>query len=472
VAGALGVVVACGWSVPDGYAGALILLAGVGFVLLLAERLTGSANPVLTGWVIVACGLVLFGVELADLLLPGGGAAPTEIAGRRRPALVEWGEESTFATFFPREEPFIGPGGRLRPGLDVRMRAPGYPDGARLVTNSIGLRNAEELAGPPAPGELRVLSLGDSFSTGYCVDQESFFGARLESVLGELLPERRVRVLNAEVSDPAYGLRYLQQHGMATRPHLVVYGLSGNDIMQAEQFHGADRLFRLDHDGRLVANPEFDPTVESAWVRYRDLAYPRPGAAAEAGTSLRAEMRRRLLRFRLLRGLAEAVSIPGDPPPRVMHSYAEEYERVDGRKRLVDGSANLGFFYVTETEPIELMYGAFFELIVAMRRSAEEGGAQFLLFLHPYRYQVQPEDWEVLRRRWSLDEVDFDLRLQNRRLAEHGRREGVRVCDPVEAFAAQPGQLYLPGGDTHYNRDGHRIAAEAAARCITEILTP
>jgi hypothetical protein len=34
------------------------------------------------------------------------------------------------------------------------------------------------------------------------------------------------------------------------------------------------------------------------------------------------------------------------------------------------------------------------------------------------------------------------------------------------AQAAQKGNLYLPAGDVHYNRDGHRVAAEAAASFI------
>ncbi len=456
-------------SISDEYVSVLMFLLAVPFLGLVWDRAFGDVDPLVPSLILLVGGVALFGIELASLLLPGDAAGGDRDDRPTRPVLTlaVWGDTSTFATLFPREAPFIGPGGRLRPNLDVRMRAPEYRNGARLVTNARGFRNEEEFAPEPAAGEIRILSLGDSFSTGFCADQRAFFGSVLQEALRERMPGRSVRVMNAEVSDPAYGLRYLQEHGMGYRPAVVLYGLSGNDIMQAEQFYGPDKLFALDARGRLVANPEFDPAVKSAWERYADFAYPAAGTPDHRPPGLLTEVLAKLIRFRALSGLA--ILAAGDAArPADMPGYAGEIEKADGRKRLVDGAANLGFFYLGEAGPVERMYAAFEDLLPAIDRTAREGGARFVLLLHPQRYQVQPADWEAIRARWNLEEAAFDLRLMNDRIARLAEKHRIPLCDPVNAFAgaAREGSLYLPGGDTHYNRRGHRVAGRAAAACL------
>jgi len=311
---------------------------------------------------IAAAGCLLFAAELVEH--PFG------------TSLAVWGDESTFATLFPREPPFIGPGGRLRPGLDVRMRAPEYRQGARLVTNSAGFRNESEFAARPEAGVLRPLSLGDSFSTGFCADQEAFFGAMLEKLLNSSRPLGRVEIMNAEVSDPAYGLHYLQSHGMGYLPSVVIYGLSGNDMMQAEQFLGEDRLFR--------PNPGFDPAIGSAWSRFRDYAYPTAGDPDGSSPRLASAFLTKLTR--LLSSLAAHAEREAARPV-AMPSYAEEYERADGRKRLIDAAANLGFHYRSGARTLEPFYRATFDLLTAMDRTARDKSASFLLVIHPSRLQ-------------------------------------------------------------------------------------
>ncbi|HKY31368.1 MAG TPA: hypothetical protein VJV23_02445 [Candidatus Polarisedimenticolia bacterium] len=424
-------------------------------LLALLGRLTGAVEPLLAGGVAAAAGIALFAVELPGAL--------------SRPALVVWGDDATFATLFPKEPPFLGEGGRLRPRLDVLMRAPEYRTGARLATDRHGFRNVQDVPAEPSAGEHRILSLGDSFSTGYCADQEEFFGSLLEKEISSLLPPgRSVRVLNAEVSDPAYGLLYLQEHGLSFRPHLIVYGLSGNDAMQAEQFLGPDRLFHL-REGRLEPNPGFDPSVPSAWDRFSWFAYPRAGSPSSSLVEPAAVLARKLLRFRLLHGLL-APALDGRHRPADMPGYASAYEQADGRKRLIDGASNLGLFYRPGGGPVEAMHAALLDLLDAMEEAARRGGARFLVVVHPQRYQVQTPDWEFLVRRWGLDPAEFDLRLYNRRLAEGCTQRGLDCCDLVEGFATawrrDPASLYLPGGDTHFSRLGHRTAAALAAECV------
>lgn len=117
--------------------------------------------------------------------------------------------------------------GDLRPNMNhVETLYPLRP--YRLQTNSVGLRNTEELI----DGAFRVLALGDSFTYGYYVHNEEAWPARLEEVLRQQM-SGPVQVLNAGV--PGYTvedeLEYLREKGLALQPDLVVLGIYTNDIM-------------------------------------------------------------------------------------------------------------------------------------------------------------------------------------------------------------------------------------------------
>ena len=446
-----------GLSVSNQAGGLLLTILLPSLVSILWMRVMSNIGPLVSAGLLMGLGLLLFGLELPWVIL--------------RPEPAVWGHRSVFAELFPRKPPFIGAGGRLIPNLDVAMVAPEYSEGARLVTNSAGFRNHEEFSEELQSGEIRVLSMGDSFSTGFCADQDHFFGSLLERYFNGHREGERVHVMNAEVSDPAYGLHYLLTHGLRYRPALVVYGLSPNDLMQSEEFYGADRLFRFDADRRLIPNPDYDPNVKDAINRWRDFVYPAEGERrldlGPFGTLLPRLMQMRAFSWSTQRRARAGMrTVP-------MPSYlAVELERSDRRKRLIDGGPNLGLFYVRDQAPIEPMYRATFDLLDGMDRAARAAGARFALVVHAHRYQAQGGDWQELRRLWRLEEADFDLRLANRRIASYCDARGIPLCDLVEAFAgARPGvERYLPGGDTHYNRRGIRLAARAAGRCLLPML--
>jgi lysophospholipase L1-like esterase len=99
----------------------------------------------------------------------------------------------------------------------------------RLVTNSVGLRNTEELNNDE--DVTRILAIGDSFTYGFYVHNEEAYPARLEEVL-EQSNTGRYQVLNAGV--PGYTLQdelaYLNEKGLALNPDVVILGVYTNDI--------------------------------------------------------------------------------------------------------------------------------------------------------------------------------------------------------------------------------------------------
>ncbi len=448
-----------GYENDDAFLSVALVLLSPALAALLWSRMLERALPLAFGFPFLVLGNAAFALEV------GGSehGAPT----------VFWGLEETFGTFLPAKPPYIGPGGRLRPSVDVYMRSREIPQGARMRTNSEGFRNDEEIPPLPAPGELRILSLGDSVSTGMQIEQDEFFGPLLERELGA-----PVRVVNAEVSDPAYGLHYLQDHGMARQPDVVLYGLCSNDVLQADGFCGEGRRFRLSSEGRIIANPDRMRT-EIGIELYKDFAYPAasPRALGEADPGRpgildrldngRRKLRERFARFRVFRAVLPLGS-GFDDEPAVMPSYASRYERADGRMRLFDGTANLAYFYRRQDTVAEGVYSRFFELLGAMERVARSGGSRFVLVLHPQRFQVHAEDWEVIRDYWCLEEDDFDLESYNRRIREFCDARGILCCDLLPAYreAAEGGSLFLPEGDMHPNAAGHAVAARAVAEFL------
>jgi hypothetical protein len=117
-------------------------------------------------------------------------------------------------------------GYRNRPGL----RGTFY--GADVRINPLGLRE-RDLPRTPAPGEVRVLVMGDSFPFGIGVPEEEAIPRRLEEALQAAVPTgRTVRTVNLGVVsyNSEQQLRQLESVGLAMRPSLVVVLYALNDI--------------------------------------------------------------------------------------------------------------------------------------------------------------------------------------------------------------------------------------------------
>jgi hypothetical protein len=102
--------------------------------------------------------------------------------------------------------------------------------GVELRYNELGLRDDPIAA--KAPGEFRVLVLGDSVALGWGVRQEETFSAVLERQLAADLPGP-VRVINTGVCsyNTVMELAWLREHGFALDPDLVLLLYVPNDVV-------------------------------------------------------------------------------------------------------------------------------------------------------------------------------------------------------------------------------------------------
>lgn len=127
---------------------------------------------------------------------------------------------------------------RFRPGAAVEARVgAGFgdwwtPDAPRyhIRINQDGYRG-QLVPAPKAPGELRIICLGDSITMGLTVDEGMTYPAQLETLLQRKFAPRKVSVINGGVMgySSRQGLLLFKSKFLAYKPDVVVWGFGFND---------------------------------------------------------------------------------------------------------------------------------------------------------------------------------------------------------------------------------------------------
>lgn len=339
-------------------------------------------------------------------------------------------------------------GGYLLPGFSGNV-ADGYGRTVPWTNNRQGFRSTAEFSQEPAPGVLRIMSLGDSFTAGYRVGQGETYSDLIEQW-------SRTNVVSSEVmisliENPATGLDYVKRMGIQWSPHLVLLGVTlGNDVLQD---YVTLNPTPLAYKKELLRYELPDASLRlpvARWLRLRQVDW---------FLSYHSRI------YPFLAGLARRRSV-GEASLAWYGPTAEP--------KLFDICLGLGMFLRQAPSIVEDAYSRHFEVLRGYQVFFREHGISFAVLLLPQRYQVQPEDWEATTERYALVEDAFDLDEPNRRLREFCNREGIALVDPTDgmrsAHVARPAQYYLPGGDMHWNSRGHRAWFEAAREQIRPVL--
>ena len=335
----------------------------------------------------------------------------------------------------------LGPGGFLKEGFEGRV-VNGLGGTVLWRNNAQGFRRSEDTPETPAPGVVRVLSMGDSFTAGYRVDQEETFSRLLEKDLAARGP---AEVLISEIEEPVTGLFWLDRAGARFHPAVVLLGLTlGNDIAQAG--------LALDPPGGYrIEPPDFhiERVAEGLVLEQRADIHATLPEACLAGAPARLPIKRRL------RLLDLALGAPVQPigSSRPVSRF------------LLDAINGLGFCLVPPPPLIDVCFERLSRTLLGYRALADERGFTFAVALFPQRYAVQEEDWNATVAAYGLRRACFDPGAPARRLSAFCAREGITCFDPAAALATARRRTgrsqYLPGGDMHWNADGHRAVFEA-----------
>ena len=184
--------------------------------------------------------VILFQLSFAALV-----AVALEVYLRRTATHVVEEKESTVLSrrFLLSTEKLVrqtAKGRRLIPNAHVVIRNHGTSGrDVRMHVNSLGFRD-DELPAEKAPGEYRVLVLGDSITWGDYIDAEEVYVERAQQHLRSALPGRKIEVINAGVGDVGLveEMAILEENGLLVKPDLVLVAFYLNDSRPPWGFTG------------------------------------------------------------------------------------------------------------------------------------------------------------------------------------------------------------------------------------------
>ena len=321
----------------------------------------------------------------------------------------------------------MGPGGFLKENFSAQV-TDGLGGTVTWTNNSQGFRSNLEFSASPQPGVLRILSLGDSFTAGYRVGQGKTYSDHIAGwISSEIGP---CEVLISCVENPGRGLQYLQQQGHTWKPHIVLLGITlGNDILEDYAWldpeevgfsHGLQEYNLPDYCFRERSIPQKCIDKMVLLLRrnchiYKHLTFASRPILAWYGRTPQAKL------FDVYHGLGVFIA---DPPKMMVEAFRRHFQIIEDYKQLCQST-----------------------------------GIELVILIIPQRFQVQPRDWQAAVKHYTLQENRFDLDGPNRRIRQFCRQEEIPVIDPSvamrRAHESQRLEMYLPGGDMHWNKEGH-----------------
>ncbi|MCE7993719.1 MAG: hypothetical protein HEP71_17165 [Roseivirga sp.] len=332
-------------------------------------------------------------------------------------------------------------GGYLIPNVNT-MVTNGNGVKVSWVNNSKGFRSTIEYSHKKPPSTIRVLSIGDSFTSGYRVGQEETYSYLLEKALNELQDSVNYEFMIANVSNPTYAIKYLNEHGLQYNPDIVLLGVTiGNDL--------TENIYSLIEYGKyklvgteLIENPMLDQSKLDSMM-----SVPLPQNTYESGYEIN-DFTDRFLFPRILKSFGrykgEAIyGEKGKVPPY-------HYDIVNG----------LSTFLIDKSPDLEEMYHKSGQVFDALEALSIKANFELKIALFPQRYQVNQLDLEKTIDAYNLKEEVFDWNQPNTILGEFCRQKDLNCMDLLTEMKNQTESLYLPGGDMHWNAKGQAVAAQ------------
>jgi len=332
----------------------------------------------------------------------------------------------------------------------VLQRVPGSFR-TRFQTNRLGLRDREYAI---AKGdEPRVLSLGDSVTEGWGVEESETYPKILES---RYLKDVEVWNLGVVGYGTDQELRQLERMIAELRPDIVTVAFFFNDLVEntLESARWAPNYVK----------PHFVVRGDGVTLTNADALEEQMGRADAASHRWTARGRALLDRLALYRFTRFAVRSArdrwrraGPKPPGPLRDRSPEWWSMDNLFR-IDQPAELDRAWLLTDA-----------LLAEMHRVCQRHGAKLVLVHVPCPIDGVPGMLETYfeRMRISAPRTAFDTTIMERRLDAIARRLGVPLVEPAATFrnSRRPADLFLPDlpADPHIGKRGHELVARAVA---------
>ena len=337
-------------------------------------------------------------------------------------------------------------------------------------SNDRGIRY-RDLPLEKAPGEKRVVMIGDSFVEGEGVDLEQTFGALLEKKLS--MPGRAVNFINCGISGtgPEEYIQVLSRVGLQYRPDRVLMVLYANDLAETARTVPASTLIGDERPLTRWKAAVYDifPKLYLLCRRFYALHFSRfvPDV------------------IRLTEYEARSRDIPEDKIKRWADSLPPDIVKLanDG---WIDGNwLSAGLIYPEYwVENFDLTVGtnrSKWPLMALeldrIRELCRSNGLELAVAYAPHPYQYDPHYSPVFERagldvnkEWLTTETAFEKLIRG---WTESRQVPFLNLTPVFQRAAQASEEPLNFRlDQHWNPAGHRLAASALYDWLTEKVWP
>ena len=427
----------------------------VAAVILLAASLFRSLSPFYSGW---ACVAALYAWRMRDRTVPErtrfagalGSLLLVLLSTALGGALLEVGARMLLPepakpseTFMPHKEAIF----TLQPGSVHSQTIKGNNGEivrVNLTISKQGIRDREY--GPKAPGEYRIVMIGDSYTMGHGLPAEAMISRRLKELLVSENPARRVEVINCGVGGyaPWQERLFLRERGFPLDPDLVIVQLFPANDVAGSYSKVKKRLeaFEEQWERRLQeyrSKHEF-PIRAERWAQTHSNAYSLFVEGLESDGPLRD----------LLADCRFVAPVRHDPI--VITTQRNSYQEVC----LKDWYPGL-----------EEAWGIFADSVQGIRDDCRARGVDVAAYVHGDMISLLPDAWLQLNEMFPETpyEMNKDIRKANE-LLDSLKIPRANVLGALQAHPVPDEVYYVHDG--HFTPVGAKIVAECLAQFVRE----
>lgn len=303
-------------------------------------------------------------------------------------------------------------GYKIRPHINIEY----YQNGILTTTNGHGHRD-DEVSIAPSPNKLRILAIGDSFTVGANVSQEKAFPQQLETLLNE---KDSVEVINTGVGgwSPFQYAQYYQHYGRSFNPDLIMVGFYvGNDTY--DQLNKVEQLPTAIMGRRVSRSNSLKLAIELKVLLYENSHIAR--------------------------------LIMNGKKPTTVDFTRDNCE--DFTKQYINIQKSNIYNYLKENRKISSQNSI--NQILRIKELAKNDSTPMLVVLIPDENQVNKNLQNLILSENEL--INFDFNMPQSLLKRQFEENNIPVLDLLPAFLANKQCLYM--NDTHWNNEGHKLAA-------------
>jgi hypothetical protein len=301
-----------------------------------------------------------------------------------------------------------------------------------IKTNSHGFRANREYSFEKSDGKKRILVLGDSFVWGWGVENEEMFTEILEKELGG------TEVLNAGHTgfDTLQEFLLYKRIGIRYEPDLVLLCFFPNDITDIA---GSDELKPKAsiENGQLILSGRTglqDP-VDIVWWEIK--RYSKGLQYLEYVGSVIGHVSRRIKWAREVNANDDAGGAPVEEAPAAPYDYPVEYK-------------------IPQPVEFDKAWRIVGYVVAAINEMQRKIGGELKVVMVPEKRLVSA-DSKVL----GHPQEHGNLLLMHDKMREICGPLGIEIIDMLPGFREDPDPLHFYfKGDTHWNSEGHRLAAK------------